>query len=823
MVDFSNLFILFSYVQTFLDDVGIDITLNWMHVLYFLAGLFAVNLLLGILLRKKDDPSHFSKKNFFLKSSIVIGIITAVFYLANVWDNIMNHVPEGIQKVIWGHEILIIVAATALFLLILFIIGAKSENIPDNNSMLNRHQKLVTYAFIGYILIGLYVFYQINDGAFEAFLSVFFYIAEIFSVMFWLYDPIICILSKFVTVKPKTTVDPTPHRINRFAVIGCAHNEEGVIDKLVKSVYETTYPRNSYDIYVICDNCTDGTADKVRESGAIAMERQNPDERGKGFGLKWMFEKLDNMRKEGNEYDAYIVLDADNVVNEAFLDEINYKLNQGYEILQAYLGCKNPTDTFVSKCYSYAYWVSNAQYQKAHSDMGLTAQMGGTGMVIRPKVLDEIGWNTDSLTEDLVLTSRYLLATNQSCCWVDKAILYDEKPLDVKPSIKQRTRWMQGHMDAMFKYAHKLFFSSIRNLSLKQFDMAFYLTRPFINLILLATYMIRFFFNLVMPESPLSSAFIMTSHTATLLLIAAVMLQAYLLFNEYYARYIYYFFLQLVFTFTWYPAIFRGLIKRNERYWLSTVHTRNMDINDVKEDAELMDAKERLRGLDNLHRLPLGQILLKAAVISKSQLEDALRQQEESGGRIGDIIVNMNAVDQGVLDAYLCIQKTMKEEAEKKGHNAAKLRLGDMLVDSGLITDEQRNEAVKFQIKNKCRIGEAIIGTKCMSIEFLNSFLNIQKILDLNYVTPDSAKQLITGLLESKSENLGTILKSGGLISEQQLKLALEKQEENEGYIGEILVDMGFLDKDTLDAILEYQKSGRNFQILKGGGEMNGV
>ena len=128
--------------------------------------------------------------------------------------------------------------------------------------------------------------------------------------------PLIYIISQFFLRNPSVPCEPTPNKLNRFAVIGCAHNEELVIDQLITSLYATAYPKNRYDVYVICDNCSDGTADVVRRKGAVAMERNDPDHRGKGYGLKWMFEYLEEQSAQENVYDAYIVLDADNLVNE---------------------------------------------------------------------------------------------------------------------------------------------------------------------------------------------------------------------------------------------------------------------------------------------------------------------------------------------------------------------------------------------------------------------------------------------------------------------------------------------------------------------------
>ncbi len=820
MVEFSNIFIIFSYLRAWLASLGLDLGQDANIILAVLGVLAAGCGIASIFVKNKSDANTYNMKRFFYLAAAALAGLCAFLALYNYWPGIMAYVSKqtGLSARLWSNATIVGMGGVALAVLAASI--GRSPKDPNNSSLMNRRQSLSSLLAVLAFFLALFIFYEISAGAFTAGMAVLMFVTELISILFWFYDPFVFTISRLFTFKPSTTCKPTPNRLNRFAVIGCAHNEESVITQLVESLYATTYPKNSYDIYVICDNCTDKTADMVRKAGAIAMERHDPDHRGKGFGVQWMFDHLNQWREQGNTYDAYIILDADNLVNESFFDEINYKMNEGYEILQAYLGCKNPTDTWISKCYSYAYWVSDEMYQDAHSRAGLTAQMGGTGMVLRPSVLDEIGWHTDSLTEDLVLTARYVLEKNQACCWVREAKLYDEKPLKLKPSVRQRTRWMQGHMDAMFRYAPKLFVASIKNHSLKQFDMAFYLARPLINLILVATYTTRLFFNIFMPTSPLSSAFIMGTNTSTLLLISTVLLQAYLLFNEYYARYIHWFLIQMVFTFTWYPAIFRGLIKRNEKYWISTVHTRNLTISEVREDAILQEAKERLRNMDNIHRMPLGQILLKAAVITRSQLNQALRLQKEKGGFLGDIIVENNAISPEILDAYLTIQQEMKDTAQNSEDEAGSApRLGELLAQAGLVTPEQLGQALDFQKRNNCLLGEALIATHVLPLELLKSFLDVQKVLDMHYVTGDSAKHIINGLIGARSENLGTILYSGGLISAQQLKMALDEQLISRKHIGRTLVDLGFLSPHALEVILEFQADGRFY--LKNKEEMD--
>jgi len=358
----------------------------------------------------------------------------------------------------------------------LFVLSRFCAHTPSNNSLCNTRQRLTwgSYTLLG--ICGLYTLYHASFLIFRGAMAFIFLCMELLSVVFWFYDPFIYIFSRLLCRKHTIPCSSTPNKLNRFAIIGCAHNEEQVIGELVKSLYAASYPKNKYDVYVICDNCADNTADAIRKAGAIAMERHDPEHRGKGFGLRWMFDILTAQHEQGNVYDAYIILDADNLVNDEFFYAINDKLNEGHEIMQTYLGCKNPKDTWVSGSYSFCYWVSNTIYQHSHARAKLSAQMSGTGMVLRPSVLRNIGWDTDSLTEDLVLTARYVLGKRRPCGWVHGARLYDEKPLKIMPSVRQRTRWMQGYMAAMFKFAPRLVWSGIRHRSWIQIDVAFYHT-----------------------------------------------------------------------------------------------------------------------------------------------------------------------------------------------------------------------------------------------------------------------------------------------------------------------------------------------------------
>lgn len=802
MVDISSIFLIYEYIKAALGPDYVFV-FGPQELLIFGVVLAAI-WLVSFIIPPPKDATNVSIRNFFRGvagwGGVVFIIATCYVYREPIaaWASSTFDVTAD---TFWIFAVagLLFLAGLALFILRLF-----QSKTPNNQSGLNMRQTLGVFCFICWGALVVFLSWQFAYDVLRTVVTVIIVLTEIISIVFWFYDPIIFILSRFIRVKGKPACPPTPDKLNRFAVLGCAHNEEQVIGKLVESLYATTYPREKYDVFVICDNCTDNTAEVVRQAGATAMVRTDEERRGKGFALEWMFAKLKEKHDAGDVYDAYIVLDADNLVNEQFLDEINVNLNEGHEILQAYLGCKNPGDTWVSKCYSLAYWLSNANYQDAHSRLGLSAQMGGTGMVLRPSVLEEIGWRTDSLTEDLVLTTNYVSAKNRPCKWVHDARLYDEKPLKIKPSIKQRTRWMQGHMAAFFQHGIPLFLKGLRNFSFKQLDVAFYLSRPFLNLCLFIVYVLRLFAVFFFPGSFMAATFLMDFDSAIILLLAYLLIQLYILYGEHYLRYCLWIPLQWIYTYTWYGPFFRGVVKHKELYWVSTVHHRDLSIGEVRDDVLLSEAQKRLEGLDNLHRLPLGQILLKATIISSQQLQDALRVQRTKGGFLGDILVAQQAIDQDTLNAYLNLQQNVKTIGAEAGNRRERMWLGEVLIYAGLVSQPQLEEAIAYQKEHNLLLGESLVLTGAVSQEVLDIFLEVHRMLDSNYVSINSAHHMLDGMLNE--EDIGSILHEGGVISDTQWEVAQQYQKDNGGSIVDALLDLGYVSAESVSAIMNARK-----------------
>ncbi len=365
--------------------------------------------------------------------------------------------------------------------------------------------------------------------------------------------------------------------VKRFAMIVAAHNEEQVIGSIVRNLKSVDYPQDMYDIFVIADNCSDNTAKIARESGAQAFERFDDYKKGKGFALEWMFDIIFKMEKK---YDAVCVFDADNLVSLNFLKEMNKHLCKGHQVIQGYLDSKNPLDSIISGSHSIAYWINNRLFQLARHYLGLSAEIGGTGFAVDTEVLKEIGWGATCLTEDLEFTIKLVLK-GKKAFWANNAIVYDEKPLTMAQSWRQRKRWMQGQADCACRYFKALMTKAIKKRDWVAFDCALYAIYPLIMAISgfgLILNVIRFILFSSLSEV-ITMDFVLSS--LSLLILTYYGLIFIILEGKLSLKVAGYFVLFPIFSLTWLPIIIQGYIDKDKKEWVHTLHTRALDISEM--------------------------------------------------------------------------------------------------------------------------------------------------------------------------------------------------------------------------------------------------
>jgi len=455
-------------------------------------------------------------------------------------------------------------------------------------------------------------------------------ITAVFQIFVFVITGYYLVLGFFGVYRKKDIKDYTPN--NKFAMIVAAHNEEIVIGNLIESMQKQNYPKELYDIFVIADNCTDKTAQIAGKYDVTVCERKVDDKRGKGYALEWMFEKLFKMDKS---YDSIAIFDADNLVHQDFLKEINSKMNQGYKVVQGYIDSKNPDDSWIATSYSIAFWSQNRLFQLSRNNVGLSNQIGGTGFSIATETLKELGWGATCLTEDLEFTCKIVLSGQKVGLAYD-AKIYDEKPLKLKQSWVQRRRWMQGFTDVASRYCLKLMKKAIKERKWYVFDAALYVLQPFVTLLIgiaavltiIQAYtpsgahvfivsdifsnvgfqifalvqfiitplilildkkiskgffamMVVFSSNIVILPLISQGQSAMFMFVANLSFYAVFLIATLLLLGKKSLIFFIRFLLYSIYTLTWIPITIQGMLRRNNKEWNPTKHVRSVEVCDI--------------------------------------------------------------------------------------------------------------------------------------------------------------------------------------------------------------------------------------------------
>ena len=298
---------------------------------------------------------------------------------------------------------------------------------------------------------------------FNAVIGVLLFSAYLYQVFYTLYGLVVCPRDRRKAKRPNST----PSR--RYAALICARNEEHVIGELVASLRAQDYPAELLDIYVLADNSTDGTARAARQAGATAFERFNPHQVGKGYALDELISHI-RMRRPLSDYDAFLVFDADNIVDPHFVSAMDQTFAQGCDVLTSYRNSKNFASSWISASYS-IWFLREARFlNNARNICKTSCAVSGSGYLISASVIEGMhGWQFHTLTEDIQFTT--FCAIHGIRIGYAPAEFFDEQPVTFKASWKQRMRWTKGFYQVFFTYGKHLVKSTFRYHRFAAYDM----------------------------------------------------------------------------------------------------------------------------------------------------------------------------------------------------------------------------------------------------------------------------------------------------------------------------------------------------------------
>lgn len=258
---------------------------------------------------------------------------------------------------------------------------------------------------------------------------------------------IVYLFLPFLKRAPKLTAEkPT-----RYAILIAARNEEAVLPHLLQSIRMQDYPANLINTFVVADNCTDRTAQVAREHGAAVFSRFNTSRVGKGYALNFLLNQI--AYTDGLEnYDAFLVFDADNLLCPDYIRQINRVVSAGYDAFCGYRNSKNFGASWVAAGHAVWYLHDSIHLNASRMLLGISCAVTGTGFGFTRKLWEQIGgWKFFTLTEDVEFNT-FCATRGVQIGYCPEAVLYDEQPQTFRQSWRQRTRWVQGGVQVSVRY-----------------------------------------------------------------------------------------------------------------------------------------------------------------------------------------------------------------------------------------------------------------------------------------------------------------------------------------------------------------------------------
>jgi type IV pilus assembly protein PilB len=125
-------------------------------------------------------------------------------------------------------------------------------------------------------------------------------------------------------------------------------------------------------------------------------------------------------------------------------------------------------------------------------------------------------------------------------------------------------------------------------------------------------------------------------------------------------------------------------------------------------------------------RKKLGEILISQGMITNENLVEALQVHKRTGVSLGSVLVKLGYISEDELTGVLGAQIQIDQ----------KKRIGEVLIDQGLITQEQLNTGLDEQKRSKLQLGKCLVKLGYISEDKLVAVLSAQ--LDIQHVVLDN-------------------------------------------------------------------------------------
>jgi len=226
-----------------------------------------------------------------------------------------------------------------------------------------------------------------------------------------------------------------------YLILYPAYNEDRVIVSSVRKFLDQYYPPESFHLAVISDHMQPETNRQLAEL-PITLLQPVFEKSSKAKAMQYAMEHIQD------DYDYVVILDADNVVEPHFLEQLNEECALGYKAIQCHRCAKN-SDNDIAVLDGVSEEINNTIFRKAHNRVGLSSALIGSGMCFDYHWFRENVYKLTTAGEDRELEAL-LLKQKVYIQYKPDIHVFDEKVSNKDNFQKQRLRWMTAQIQSLF-------------------------------------------------------------------------------------------------------------------------------------------------------------------------------------------------------------------------------------------------------------------------------------------------------------------------------------------------------------------------------------
>ena len=231
-------------------------------------------------------------------------------------------------------------------------------------------------------------------------------------------------------------VVPKSKRQNRFIVLIPSYKNDRNILNTVKSILSQTYPQRLFDVTVVSDHQSEMTNMRLAQY-TITLLTPNFEKSSKVKSLQYAILNLPAFKI----YDVVVVLDADDIVEPEFLEQ----LNEAYESAgtRAIVTHRMPRnrDTSSARLSNIFEEINNSVFRRGHIALGLSSALMDSGVAYefnwyKKHIMKVRGTAEDKELEAMLIHQQIYVD------YFDQVYIFSENKREVEDFNRQRRHWV---------------------------------------------------------------------------------------------------------------------------------------------------------------------------------------------------------------------------------------------------------------------------------------------------------------------------------------------------------------------------------------------